>query len=491
MSLEAGVQRVLQGLAGNTLPFAALALVTAMSSVMFAATASAQNNPALQAATTMAAPTSASPTASPAPATEAAPRVIASLQSVNVNPDKLAVEGLISRATSQHPAIMAEAALERAAAEDVEVARLQRYPSLSVQTEASGSRHANVLSVEQPLWTGGRLQARIDAASATSTAQSVRTQEVRYELAIRVIDAWQALLQSREREREITKTLEQLDQYLGLIRRRVTAQVSPPIDAELVSARTLQARVDLQSVRASQRVARLRLTQLLGVDMDVSAMTDAEPLDAQIARVPTLVALGAQSGQVLAAAVERHPTVRKSGYQAQALKAQLEAQRAAQLPEVYARLQRQNGTDLNTSTSNGNTVFLGLRYQPGAGFSSAAQTRSAEARAQGQEYSAEVSRRDVRDAIGIDIEDAGTARIRADSLQEAVGSSGLVLDSYARQFVAGRRTWQEVLNAVRENGDNRLALADARAALLGATYRVRVRMSDLDWQRAMPEGDKP
>ena len=49
-----------------------------------------------------------------------------------------------------------------------------------------------------------------------------------------------------------------------------------------------------------------------------------------------------------------------------------------------------------------------------------------------------------------------------------------VFDSFARQFVIGRKSWLEVLNAVRESTQAQLAVADARAQQLAAALRLQL-----------------
>jgi len=50
-----------------------------------------------------------------------------------------------------------------------------------------------------------------------------------------------------------------------------------------------------------------------------------------------------------------------------------------------------------------------------------------------------------------------------------------VLDSYQRQFQAGRKSWLDLLNAVRELAQNQYALADAHAAMDAAMHRLQIR----------------
>ena len=75
-----------------------------------------------------------------------------------------------------------------------------------------------------------------------------------------------------------------------------------------------------------------------------------------------------------------------------------------------------------------------------------------------------------------DQEEFVNARTRMAALEKSVVSSALVLESYQRQFQAGRKQWQDLLNQVRELAQNQYALADAQATMVGAMYRLQIRM---------------
>lgn len=77
-----------------------------------------------------------------------------------------------------------------------------------------------------------------------------------------------------------------------------------------------------------------------------------------------------------------------------------------------------------------------------------------------------------------DREEYINARLRIASLAKAVDGSELVLASYKRQFEAGKKTWLDLLNAVRELAQNQYGLADAQAAMLGAMSRLQLRMGE-------------
>lgn len=61
-----------------------------------------------------------------------------------------------------------------------------------------------------------------------------------------------------------------------------------------------------------------------------------------------------------------------------------------------------------------------------------------------------------------------------------------VFESYSRQYIAGRKTWIDVLNAVRETTQSDFALADARAQVVAAGERLRLRTGALMAPAAAP-----
>ncbi len=400
------------------------------------------------------------------------------------------VENLIAKTTNQHPSVLVEKATKEATEIDIDIAKKQRYPKMEVQSNVAGYTNSTngsnglnnglntVLSVEQPLWTFGKLEAGIDSALATNEAQDARINEVKYDLALRAVDAWQELVFATERMRELEITLDKLNEYLGLMERRVESRVSPEIELVLIGARNAQTHDDLQQAKAARGVALSKLERLTGEDRSALEMLDTMNLTDLYA-----INKAQLSKDVLGEidnSLNRHPSVLKASQQAEALTQQLNAKKAARFPEIYARAQTTISADSNSTNNQG--LFLGVRYQPGNGFSTNDIARSAEARVTSQQQAIEVVKRDISNLIGVDYENMSNAITRVDTLQRAKQNSYEVFASYERQFTAGRRTWQDVLNAVRENSDNRVALANAKATALAAAYRIRIRMSDLDWQ---------
>ena len=82
--------------------------------------------------------------------------------------------------------------------------------------------------------------------------------------------------------------------------------------------------------------------------------------------------------------------------------------------------------------------------------------------------------RDLRERVTLDWNDWQASRERLRNAEFTRALSSEVSESYARQFTAGRKSWIDVLNAVRESTQSELTADDAQAQMVAASLRLRV-----------------
>ena len=75
-----------------------------------------------------------------------------------------------------------------------------------------------------------------------------------------------------------------------------------------------------------------------------------------------------------------------------------------------------------------------------------------------------------------DRDELARARWRLRTMSSALSSSKAVLESYERQFAAGRRSWMDLLNAMRELTQNDYARVEAHAQMAGSLHRLQLRI---------------
>lgn len=387
------------------------------------------------------------------------------------------LDELVQSALSTHPLMAAARSRIEASDHERQATVTQRYPTASVQTDYDG-RFAGQLRVQQVIWNGGLTTAQIRQAEANQRGSEIDLQNQQQQVANRIVDAWQALLSAQLRQDISADQLKQLDHYKALMKRRVDAGVSAAIEMELVISRQLQQQVEYEAARAEVQLGLERLEQLTG-------QTVMPSWPAQAALNAELAAAQSRDGPLDRSSwptvQQNHPSVLRADADIAAADATIAIYRAQQRPSLYWQYQKR----LNPSRYSVNTDGFGLGMQFSTGFDSGLHYRAQAASAQKEALIAEreAKRRLVMDQLQADWQRYRSAQSRLQVLMEALRGSRLVEDSYARQFIAGRKSWLEVLNANRETAQNELALADAQVTLVAASYRLRLNEGQLDWQQ--------
>ncbi len=118
--------------------------------------------------------------------------------------------------------------------------------------------------------------------------------------------------------------------------------------------------------------------------------------------------------------------------------------------------------------------MLTLEAQFGAGLSSAAGVDGAIARLDAAKQALASTERDLRQQVAIEWDDMVASRQRLANASKASSSSKEVYASYTRQYTAGRKSWLDLLNSVREESQSELMVADAAAQMSAASLRLIV-----------------
>ena len=385
---------------------------------------------------------------------------------------------ILQQALQNHPAILGKRSLQAAALADLDAAQWQRFPSVSAELPTGSREAGGVLRVEQPLWSGGRINAGIDVAGSRLDATGAGIEEERLTLSLRVIAAFTEALRHTARVAAAEAGRAEHDRLLDMIRRRVAQSVSSQTDQRLAESRAYQAANDVSASRQGLANALAQLSQLAGKPVRLVASTGigvAEPLP------------GASMELVVRQAVAYSPTLRRLDFEARAADSEITLQRSAYLPKLVLRMEKPTG---GINTDNSTRAMLVLQAQPGAGLSAKAGVDAAVARREGARAAHDTAEREVRERFAIDWNEAEATRERLGNAGEASTTSTQVFESYARQYVIGRKSWNDVLNAVREATQAQFVLEDTRAQAIAASLRLAAQTGILG-SRTAPAASAP
>ena len=393
--------------------------------------------------------------------------------------ENLQINSLVTEAIQTHPLVRSARASQQATTEGINAAKLNFLPTPSVSSGYDRDNDfVSQVTIRQPLWTGGKLTADVNQAIFDDKAAVENIYEQQNQVAKTTIDAWQSYMQAVEKQSVHVENLKALNDFEAMMQRRVAQGVSARIELDLVTNRILQEQTSYQAAAEQQRIAAARLEQIIGQPLSQMSVTSIPNLKMLVEQAKR------QSVDFEKMAFDRagfyNPTVVKEHFQIESAKQSVESQRAAQYPTVYAQYEH---AYYHEDSENDGKFSLGLSYAPGAGFSNFALARATQAQVDSLVQNQEAARRNVIENIQVQYQQFVSAKDRERSLVAAVAGAQIVVSSYRRQFIAGRKSWLEVLNAVREHGDYQVQLVQTRAEMLGAFYKLQVDFGIMPWQQ--------
>lgn len=372
-------------------------------------------------------------------------------------------EQVLQSALESHPAIMGKRSGQAAARADQKGAEWLRYPTPSIEAATQGGgKDSGLVRLEQPLWSGGRISAAIDAAGSRLSAADAALNEAELDLTLKVIAAHTEALRQKARQQYAQSGVDEHEKLLAMIRRRVGQEISPLTDQRLAESRLYQVVNDLSQVTQAYNNALAQLAQLSGKPVaDISGQG--------------VSALGAPASleAALSQALGYSPTLRRLTYEEEAANADIDSKRSAYMPQLSLRLEK------NMGQTQASSAMLVLQAQPGAGLSAGSGVDAAIARREAARMAREAAERSTNERITLDWNEWVAARLRQENAVQSRAMSTEVFESYTRQYVIGRKSWIDVLNAVREATQSQFALEDARAQAIAASLRLRAQAGTL------------
>lgn len=381
--------------------------------------------------------------------------------------DTLSLRSAIQAAIQQHPQILKARGLAAAAEQDKQAADWARYPGLTAEARGESGSRQSILRLEQPVWSGGRIEAGIEAAQLSQQAAEQFKLETQQGLLEQTANSFYDVLRWQARLQLAKDNLEEHRRLFDLIHRRADAEISPVSDTLLAQARLQQATSELLLAQKQVKLASNTLSQWTGQE---AASLKAPTI------WPERQALNPLA--LIDQALQFSPARKKLQIQAEREAALARQINASLKPSVVAGYQYTLG-DLSTGTLDRGRVYVGMSFQPGAGLSALNNLNAALMRQQAAEQDISVQERQLRqqvESLSQELQSLSAQRIPLLSLADQTEK---VIESYVRQYQIGRKNWLDVLNAQREKVQARANALDTIWALEQAHFRLMVIIGEL------------
>lgn len=371
---------------------------------------------------------------------------------------------VVQSISTSHPAARAAQAQFRAATSDVSGAQWQRFPSVSTQLsygnlgqQSESNSIAPTVTVDMPLWAGGRIDATQNRARAQQWVAFMALNETLQALALNVAQTYFDILRLSRREELLGESIRAHEQLVETMERRVRQEVSPFSDLELAQSRLAQIRQEADIMRAQRLASQRFFIELAGqesFDFTTFPTTLPEPVAYEWQGVES-------------EALSYDPSLRRQSALADVAKADGAITKASIFPQVSAQY---SYNDLF-----GSRLGLVVRLQSIGGISQFSAVESARLRVDGAIAQIAGVQRQVRQQISNDVIENEAALARLQNSSVAAATAGRIKDSYMRQFISGRRSWLDVMNSLRESVNAQLSEVDATASASASAVRIAIR----------------
>ena len=388
---------------------------------------------------------------------------------------------LLQKVAAEHPQVQSQIQNLQAASMAWQVSQQAYWPTPSismerVQTPSTDPGYKDspqVLSfrLQQPLWTGGRLTAQSNKALATQAIEHARLIEIQQALALKTLQAWTEVVLAHRQQQVFEKSETVQLQLLQKITRRAEQGLSPQNEVNYANLRLAQVRQDRFNASHQENLAWIRLSQWV---------PEAKHLGhALIHPDGNMLSLnGLALKQALphweAISLENSPLILRLEGLVQLQKAELAEKRASLQPEVYLRAEHQRGGLTFANSSNTQRVFVGFSASTGAGLGLSYQLAALQNKHESALQEIELARRGVLEAIQTDFLNALARQSKAEMLRRHLESSQEIQAAWERQFINGKKTWIDVMNAARDTSQAELAVIDNEMAGLQSLVRLHI-----------------
>lgn len=385
----------------------------------------------------------------------------------------ITLNDLIAQALSSYPTVLARQSSRDAAKTDLTAAKLKFLPNPSVNTQRNQVAYTNSsvtnlpatnVTISQPIFMGGGLVAGYNKADARLSAADFTLLETREDISRRIIIAYAEWYKAYLKILAFEESVQLHEKFVGLITRRYEAGVASGADRDLSISRLMQAKADLDTQRSIEASSLTTISQLSGQSVERADL---------IGRLAKPVAIPKRQDGILQA-LTVSVTIQKLKFEAEAAQHEAKEIRAQALPQVSFQAQRQIGNSYVPGYPGYDMYGLVVSYAPGGGFSSVAAASAAFDRAQSSSIQVEASKRDLSDRLNAEYNEYEFSQLKKESFQRSADLSSDISDSYDRQYLVGKKSWLDLMNAVRERSQTRVSLADADGGLLGSSYRLAI-----------------
>lgn len=355
--------------------------------------------------------------------------------SCNIEFESLVLDGLKS-----HPSIEMSRETIKSAQFDVNSAKWGYFPSPSVDYSVkSADKKQLVLRLDQPIWTGGKLDSVYDKSIALQKEANYELDENRYKLINNYINSLKEYLKSKDKIKVLNKNKKEFYELSKMLDRFMKAGELSLADKNLLSSRIGTISSDLVITKSKHKVSTIQLEILSGKKINCNINFNHK----------NILPMHVDIDKLVISLQEFHPSLKMMDAKILESIAEVDNAKSKLWPSLVLRAEHVQGTIYDESDPENETlVYFSLNASTGAGLSGLSNIDKAKIAIRRVEFEKSTKVKDLLDQLMSDYTNYVTAVSHLEVVKEEIKLSELIFESNERLFLSQKKSWLDLVNSL-------------------------------------------
>lgn len=392
-------------------------------------------------------------------------------ESINDSCD-IEFESLVLNGLESHPSIEMSRETIKGAQFEVDSAKWGYFPSPSIDYSVkSADKKQLVLRLDQPIWTGGKLDSAYDKATALQKEANYELDENRYKLIDNYVDALKEYLKSKDKIKVLNKNKKDFYELSKMLDRFMKAGELSLADKNLLSSRIAMISSDLIITKAKHKVSNIQLEILSGKKINCNVSFNHE----------NILAMHVDVEKLINSLQEFHPSLKMMDAKILESIAEVDNVKSKLWPSLVLRAEHVQGTIYDESDPENETlVYFSINASTGAGLSGLSNIDKAKIAIRRAEFEKSTKVKDLLDQLMADYTNYVTAVSHIQVIEEDIKLSQLIFESNERLFLSQKKSWLDLVNSLSALSKQKIRYVELKVDRKILEYKIALTTGKID-----------
>jgi len=349
---------------------------------------------------------------------------------------------IIKNTLGNHPSIMVSKEMLQSADKSIESAKWGYYPSPSIDYSYKNQNENSItFRVDQPIWTGGKLDAIYKKANSLKEEANSSLDENRYKIIENNLKTLKSYLQAKNRLKVLDENISDYKLLESMLNRMMNAGVLSQADKNLLDSKISILQTDILVTKSKLKVSKIQFEILTGKKIPCEIEFEYKSIFDENINIEKLV----KSLSI------NHPSLNLIDSKIKKMIAELDETKSKIWPTLSLRAEHKDGALYKSSDDiNENIAYLAISISPGAGLSAKSNIEKSKIEVNKVKYERLSKEKELIDLLMSDYISFIKLKSGIKLLKNDISTAQQIYESNNRLFLSEKKSWLDVVNSLSE-----------------------------------------